>query len=124
MKNFIPTNIARILFALTMLFFALGHFMNAKPMADMLLKGWPMAEALAYISGACLALAGIAFIINKQVKLAGYLLALLLVIIVIGVHVPGLSNPDEMMKMNAMSMAVKDTAIAMGAIAFANMSEN
>jgi putative oxidoreductase len=124
MKNFIPQNIVRILFALTMLFFASGHFMNAKPMADMMLKSWPMAEMLTYLSGVCLALAGIAFIINKQVKLAGYLLALLLVIIVIGVHIPGLSNPDERMKMMSMSSAVKDTAIAMGALAIANASEN
>lgn len=92
-------------------------------MAEMMLQGWPMGPALTYISGVCLALAAVAFIINKQVKLAGYLLALLLVIIVIGVHIPGLGNPDENMKMMAMSMAVKDTAIAMGAIAFANSSE-
>jgi putative oxidoreductase len=124
MKNFIPTNIVRIVFALTMLFFASGHFMNAQPMTDMLLKGWPMGVVLTYVSGACLALAGIAFIINKQVKLAGYLLALLLLIIVIGVHLPGLGNPDAMAKMAAMSGAVKDTAIAAGAIAFANASES
>lgn len=123
MKNFIPTNVARIVFALTMLFFASGHFMNAKPMTEMMLAGWPMGEALTYISGACLALAGIAFIINKQVKLAGYLLALLLVIIVIGVHVPGLTSPDKMMQMSSMSNAVKDAAIAMGALAFANVAE-
>jgi putative oxidoreductase len=123
MKNIVPTNIARILFALTMLFFASNHFMNAKAMAGML-HGWPIAEMLVYLSGACLALAAVAFIINKQVKLAGYLLALLLIIIVVGVHIPGLGSEDEMMKMMAMSGAVKDTAIAMGAIVFANISDN
>jgi putative oxidoreductase len=123
MKNFVPTNIARILFALTMLFFASNHFMNAPQMAGML-NGWPMAEILIYVSGACLALAAIAFIINKQVKLAGYLLALLLMIIVVGVHIPGLGNSDPMMKMMATTGAIKDAAIAMGALAFANFSEN
>lgn len=124
MKNFIPTKIARIIFALTMLFFASGHLMNAHAMSEMLLKGWPIGEILTYVTGICLALAGISFIINKQVKLAGYLLALLLLIIVAGVHVPGLANPDAMMKQLAMTGVVKDLGIAMGAIAFANASDN
>lgn len=119
MKNFVPTNIARIVFALTMVFFGLGHFSNAQNMSGMI-QGWPMALALIYISGACLILAAVAFIINKYVKLAGYLLALLLIIIVAGVHIPGMGNPDKMMSMMATMGAVKDAAIAMGAIVIAN----
>ncbi|MBL7811083.1 MAG: DoxX family membrane protein [Bacteroidetes bacterium] len=123
MKNYIPTNIARILFALTMVFFGLGHLTNAQAMSGML-AGWPMALFLVYLSGACLILAGVAFVINKQVKLAGYLLALLLVIIVAAVHAPGMGNADKMASMMSTSMAVKDMAIAMGAIAFANQAES
>lgn len=122
MKNFIPTNIARIVFALTMAFFGLGHLTNAAQMQGMI-QGWPLAMALIYVSGICLILAAVAFAINKQVKLAGYLLALLLIIIVAGVHLPGLANPDKMMAMMATTGAVKDAAIAMGAIAFANQAD-
>jgi uncharacterized membrane protein YphA (DoxX/SURF4 family) len=123
MKNILPNNIARILFGITMAFFGLGHMTNAQAMSDMI-KTWPMAEILVYVSGACLILAAVSFVINKQVKLAGYLLALLLVIIVAGVHVPGMGAADEMAKMMATTGAVKDIAIAMGAIAFANASDN
>jgi len=123
MKNILPNNIARILFGITMAFFGLGHMTNAQAMSDMI-KTWPMAEILVYVSGACLMLAAVSFVINKQVKLAGYLLALLLVIIVAGVHVPNMGAADEMVKMMATTGAVKDIAIAMGAIAFANASDN
>jgi uncharacterized membrane protein len=123
MKNILPNNIARILFGITMAFFGLGHMTSAQAMSDMI-KSWPMAEILIYVSGACLMLAAVSFVINKQVKLAGYLLALLLIIIVAGVHVPGMGSDDEMAKMMATSSAVKDIAVAMGAIAFANASDN
>ena len=123
MRNFIPTNIARIGFALTMAFFGLGHLTNANQMTGMI-AGWPMALALIYISGICLILAAVSFSIGKMVKLAGYLLALLLVIIVVAVHLPGMGATDPMAKMTSMSMAIKDAAIAMGAIGFANQSDN
>jgi uncharacterized membrane protein len=124
MKNFIPTNVARIIFAITIAFFGLGHITGADQMAGML-AGWPMATALIYISGICLILAAVSFAINKKVKLAGYLLALLLILIVTCVHIPGLLHAtDAMGKMLETSMAVKDTAIAMGAIVIANEASN
>jgi putative oxidoreductase len=123
MRNFVPTNVARIIFALTMCFFGLGHLTSAAQMSGMI-AGWPMATFLIYASGACLILAGVSFIINKYVKLAGYLLALLLIIIVVGVHLPGMGNQDKMMAMMSTSMAVKDAAIAMGAIVIANEAQS
>ncbi|MCC7296713.1 MAG: DoxX family membrane protein [Bacteroidia bacterium] len=123
MRNFLPNSVARIIFGLTMAFFGLGHLTSAKQMSGML-QGWPMAEILVYITGICLILAAISFVINKMVKLSGYLLALLLTIIVIAVHAPGLGAADEMAKQMATIGVVKDLGIAMGAIAFANASEN
>jgi putative oxidoreductase len=121
MRNFVPTNVARIIFALTMCFFALGHFTGAKNMAGML-PGWPMAEFFIYLSGVGLLLAGVAFVIGKYVKLAGYLLALELILIVLVVHLPLMGDPANGM-MHTM-MAVKDSAIAMGAIIIANEAQS
>lgn len=124
MKNYLPTNIARILFGLTMAFFGFGHMTNAAQMSGMI-QGWPMATALIYISGAALMLAAVSFIINKQVKLAGNLLALMLLIIAFGVHAANLATAtEEMMKMMSMTSLIKDLGIAMGAVAFANSSES
>ena len=48
-------------------------------------------------------------------------MALLLIIIVVGVHIPSMMHATEAMaKMMETSMIVKDTAIAMGAIVIAN----
>lgn len=124
MKNYLPTNIARIIFGLTMAFFGFGHLTNAAQMSGMI-QGWPMATTLIYVSGAALMLAAVSFVINKQVKLAGNLLALLLIIIALGVHARNLATAtDDMMKMMAMTGLIKDIGIAMGAVAFANNSEN
>ena len=64
-----------------------------------------------YFTGAALALAGIAFILNKKVKLAGYLLGVLLLIFVLTIHLPHLIAGDQM----AMSMILKDTGLAAAA---------
>ena len=60
-----------------------------------------------YFTGAALALAGIAFILNKKVKLAGYLLGVLLLIFVFTIHLTHLIAGDQM----AMSMILKDTGL-------------
>jgi len=65
MRNFIPPNVARVVFAITMAFFGLGHLMSASQMAGML-AGWLMAEALIYISGICSIIAGISFVTTKK----------------------------------------------------------
>ncbi len=70
MRNFIPTNVARVVFAITMAFFGLRHLMSASQMAGML-AGWLMAEALNHISGICSIIAGISFVTHKKVNLAG-----------------------------------------------------
>jgi glucan phosphoethanolaminetransferase (alkaline phosphatase superfamily) len=66
-----------------------------------------------YFVGTAFILAAIAFITHKQVKLAGYLLALLLFIFVIAIHFPNyLNSGDNDMKQIAFTNMLKDTALA------------
>jgi hypothetical protein len=61
-------------------------------------------------------LAAIAFIINKKIRLAGYLLGMLLLIFVFMLHLPSLLNAtDQASRMIPMTMIMKDTALAAAA---------
>jgi putative oxidoreductase len=94
-----------------MLVFAFSHFTNESAMAGMIPAYLPQPIIWVYISGTALALAAIALIINKKVKLASYLLGLLLFIYVFVIHIPHLLNGDQ----SAMPMILKDIALAAAA---------
>ncbi|HRH59033.1 MAG TPA: hypothetical protein PL045_00575 [Chitinophagaceae bacterium] len=112
MNNNSVSRIAQIVFALTMLVFAFFHLSNADAMAGGVPAFMPGGGTLwVYVSGVCLALAALAFILNMKVKLAGYLLGLLLLIIALTVHLPHLLSGDEM----EMGQILKDTGLAAAA---------
>ena len=124
MKNLIPTRVPVIIIALIFLFFGINHFMNADKMTGYVPSMFPSPKVFVYISGISLILAAIAFIINRFAKIAGYLLALLLLIMVFTIHVPGMMHAaDEGSKMMFMTNALKDTGLAMAAIIIANISK-
>ncbi len=113
--------IARIIFAVPFAIFGIFHFMNAGAMAGML-QGWPFAELLVYFTGLCLIAAALAMIFNKYARLAGLLLALLLLIIVLFVHMPGLGDPEMMQR--SMSAILKDVSLIGGALMVAGILDN
>jgi putative oxidoreductase len=122
MKVLVPTKIARYVFALVIAFFGSGHLMNAEMMATMAPFG---GIAIIYITGVALVLAAVSFIIGKQVRLAGYLLAVFLILTAFLVQMMGMmGTEDEMMKMSYMTMIVKDLALAAGSVAFANAADS
>ena len=109
MNNNQVATLARILFALCLLVFTFFHFTKANGMAGMLPSYLPGGAIWVYISGAGLALAAIAFILNIKVKLAGYLLGAMFLIFVLTIHLPrAISSGD-------LSMVLKDTAMAAAA---------
>lgn len=67
-------------------------------------------------------MAAISFIIKKQAKLAALLLALLLLIFVLTIHLPGLFNAETMQ--SSMMNFLKDLALAGGALSFAHMFDS
>jgi uncharacterized membrane protein len=66
-----------------------------------------------YVVGIAFILAAIAFIVNRQASLAGYLLAALLFIFVLTIHLPNFMNAgDSEMRQMALVNILKDTALA------------
>ncbi len=122
-KNFIPSNVARMIFAATLALFGLFHFLGATAMAGMVpsyLTFIP-GEIWVYVTGLCLLAAAAAIVLERQVKLACYLLALMLVLFVLLLHLPNLGNPEK--GQMAMVSMLKDMAMAMCAILIGNESE-
>lgn len=123
MKNLIPTRIPVIIIALIFGYFGVNHLMHADMMSAIVPSMFPAQKIFVYISGICLLLAAIAFILNRYAKIAGYLLALMLLIIIFTIHVPGMMNAaDGGSKMMFMTTALKDAGLAMSAIIIANIS--
>ncbi len=116
MNILVPTTIARYIFAVVLSVFGLFHFMNADAMTAMIPSWLPGGVVWVYITGAAILAFTVAFILNKKARLAGYLMASFLIILVILVHIP--AGED------GMPMVLKDLALAMGAIAFANGVED
>jgi uncharacterized membrane protein len=96
MDNRTISKIGMILYALVIAFFGVNHFVNGTGMAKMVPSFLPGGVIWVYITGAALLAAAISFLINKQTRLAGLLLAVFLLLIVLTVHLPAVSNaPDD-----------------------------
>jgi len=123
MRNLISTRVAIVIFAFIIGFFGANHFLNANQMASNIPSFLPFPKILVYISGAGFLLAAVAFIINRYAKIAGYLLALLLLIIVFSVDIPGIIHSRNIpIKLIFVTNMLKDAALAMGAVIIADIS--
>jgi putative oxidoreductase len=83
---------ARILIALPLFVFGLGHLSRAPQMAAMVPAYIPGGILWIYITGIALILAAIAFVTGKQARLAGFLTALLLFSFVLTIQWPGMNK--------------------------------
>jgi putative oxidoreductase len=108
----IVSRIAIYLLAVVMIIFGVYYFINPHDLF-VYIPSIPGGILWAYFVGAAFILVGISFITNQYVKFAGYLLAGLLFIFVLGVHFPNWLNAgDKEMKAMALINILKDTAIA------------
>jgi uncharacterized membrane protein len=119
MKNLIPTHIARILFGFVMIVFGLFHFLLGEKMAGAIPSFLPGGVIWVYVTGIALGAAGLAFVLEQKMKLAGYLLAVMLVAFIVLVHAPKMGTDP-----NAIGQMLKDLGLAMGAILIANASDD
>jgi len=124
MSNLIPSRVAAIIYALVVVVFGVNHFMNADKMGGAVPSYMPGSGTIwIYITGGAFVAAGLAIIINKFAKIACYLLALMLLIFVFGIHLQMAMSSEEMIKTMGMTNLLKDLALAMGAILIGNMSK-
>ena len=117
MDNTTISKIGTVFYALVVGFFGINHFLNGTGMQKMVPTFLPGGVIWVYITGACLVAAAIAFLINKQARLAGFLLCLFLLLIVLTVHLPAVLNaPDMGARRFPLTNMIKDTGLAAAAL--------
>lgn len=119
------SRIAIWLLAIVMIFFGIQHFLNPNEMLVYVPLYLPRGIMWVYLVGIAFILAAIAFITNRYVSLAGYLLAGLLILFVLLIHIPNhLNSGDAAMRQMALVNALKDTAIAGFAMYIASIARH
>ncbi len=111
------SKIGKYLYAIPMVIFGLFHFLNANAMAGMVPV--PGGVFWIYVTGLSLILAGGSIIIQKLDEWASFLLAILLLIFVFTIHLPGVLAGGEMAQMY-MTNLLKDLALAGGSLMYLN----
>lgn len=108
----IISRIAIYLLAAVMIVFGIFHFTHARDLIVYIPPSIPGGINWVYFVGAAYILGGISFIFNKWVKIAGYLLAILLFIFVIVIHLPNYLYAGTVeSKTMALINLLNDTAI-------------
>ena len=121
MDNTTIFKIGTILYALVIGFFGINHFVEGTGMQKLVPAFLPGGVAWVYITGAALIAAAISFLVNKQVRLAGLLLAVFLILIVVTVHLPAVINaPHDGSRRFPMVNMIKDTGLAAAALMIAS----
>jgi putative oxidoreductase len=110
------STLGRIIYAVPFVIFGIFHFIDAGLLAG-LLKGWPIPEAFIYFSGLAFILAGVSILLNYKARLASLLLALLLLIIIVFVHLPGVTSGSQ----TALTSLLKDAALLGAALTYSNL---
>ena len=113
-------NLGKYIYALPFAIFGIMHFMNAGAMAGMA----PGGVAMVYFSGLALIAAAVSIIIGKMDKLASVLLAVMLILFVLLIHLPGVMSGDEAQMMSSMPNLLKDLALAGGALIYAGNAKD
>lgn len=115
-------SIGRFLYAIPFVVFGFFHLSKGSQMAGLVPPYVPGGVFWVYLTGVALMAAGISIIMNKFTKISTLLLGILLLIFVLTIHLPGLSNPQTMQM--AMAGFMKDTMLAGAAFMFSARSEN
>lgn len=112
MNEHIISRAAVYLLSIVMIVFGIYHFVHPKWMLVYVPDFIPGGITWVYITGMAFIGAALAFMTNRLVKLAGYLLAALLLIFVLTIHLPNyLHAGDVEMQQQAFVNLLKDTAI-------------
>lgn len=111
--------VGRTIYALPFLVFGSLHLMNGSQMAGMVPPFVPGGVFWIYFTGAAMILAALAIITGKQGRSACFGLALLLLLFIVTVHLPGMGSADGAQKMMSMMNFLKDTSLLGAALAIA-----
>ena len=103
------SRIAIYILSIVMIIFGITHFLQPKSLLNYVPSFLPGGIIWVYLVGTAFILAALSFVLNKQVKLAGWLLATMLFIFVLTVHLPNFMDAGEAeMKQQALVSILKD----------------
>ena len=124
MKEKVISRIAVIILAIVLIVFGIYHFTQPRVMLQYVPNFLPGGRTWVYVVGIAFILTGVAFILHKWVKLAGYLLALLLICFVLLIHLPNyLHSGDVNEQKDTLMNLLKDSAIAAFALYIASNAQ-
>jgi len=113
--------VARSMYGVPMIFFGFNHFTKAGFMAGVVPSYVPGGVFWVYLTGLALIAAGLSIVAGRVAWLAGPLLALLLMVFVLTVHLPGVLAGGEGAMMATLGL-LKDLALAGGALLAAGVA--
>jgi uncharacterized membrane protein len=115
------SRIAIYILSIVMIIFGINHFLQPKSFVNYVPEFLPGGIIWVYIVGVAFILTAISFIANRQVKLAAWLLAILLFSFVLAIHLPNYMNAGDVdMKQQALISILKDSAMAAFALHIAS----
>lgn len=117
MKNL--STIGRILFAIPFAIFGLNHFLFLSFYIGNVTSFIPLGPYTIILTGIFLILASLSIIFNKYIKVSTILLAILLLIFILTIHIPGLFDPDKWQF--ALIELLKDSSLMGGSLMIAGM---
>ena len=125
MTQHLVSRVAVMILAIVMILFGIYHFIKPQNLLVYVPEFMPGGIVWVYVVGIAFILAAVAFIFHKQAQIAGYLLAVLLILFVLAIHVPNYLNAgDPDMKQMAFVNILKDTALAAFAMYIGSNAKN
>lgn len=123
MKNKLLSQFGRVLFGIPFLVFGIHHFIEGSKMAGAVPSFIPFHTFFIYLVGVALILAAISLFINVKVKLSMILLAILMLIFILTIHLPGMLRGGQMGSY-FMTMLFKDFGLGAAALFIAGNAQN
>ena len=111
------SRIATIAYAVVIIVFGVTHFASSQDMRNFVPAFVPGGGVWVYITGTLLVAAGLAFLLNRQLRLAGILLAVLLLSFALTIHLPRLIDGNT----SGLGQILKDVGLAAGALLIASL---
>jgi len=113
MDNTLISRVAVVLFAIVIAVFGIFHFIDPENLILFVPSYMPSSHLWVYVMGSLLILTALSILLNVRVKLATYILALLLVSFALAIHLQGyLSLSDKQLKALSFLNMIQDLALA------------
>jgi len=111
-QNHIVSKIAIYLLAIVLIIFGIYHLKSPYDLVVYVPEFLPGGILWVYLTGVAFILVGISFLTNRFVKIAGYILAALLLVFILTIHIPNAMNAgDAAYRQIALVNVLKDTAL-------------